>query len=218
MRTFILNLVRTSIINDVLSLPVQSKQCTQPPQTISEFYHEIMRRKHDDHKASHSNQVNQFLHFISSSIFIYCYCIVWTNAFRAMVFGILSLALRQGGHAIFEPPCHDEEELLLGFNTKSKCFVFGSYVVAPVFSSLMNAWFAVTFFFILGHTALLWLQYGFRISMVLFVKLATDPITDILAYYRSLYTIFTTRDWKTGSLETFTQHWNKTPKLKIHTE
>jgi glutamate-1-semialdehyde 2,1-aminomutase len=133
-----------------------------------------------------------------------------------MVWGIFSLALRQGGHAIFEPPCHDEEELLLGFNTKSKCFVFGSYIVAPtVFSSLADGWFAVTFFFILGHTALLWLQYGFCMSMVWFVKLVTDPITDILAYNTSLYTILSTEDWKTGSLATFTQHWNKTPKIKL---
>ena len=44
-------------------------------------------------------------------------------------------------------------------------------------------WLLVTLFFVLGHTGLLWMQYGFRISMVWLVKLITDPFTDVVAYY-----------------------------------
>ena len=41
--------------------------------TLTEFGKEINKRKQDDHHASHSNQVNQFMHLLSSSLFIYCY-------------------------------------------------------------------------------------------------------------------------------------------------
>ena len=43
--------------------------------SIKEFINEISKRKMDDHHASHSNDVNQFLHFLSSSLFIYSYLI-----------------------------------------------------------------------------------------------------------------------------------------------
>jgi len=131
-----------------------------------------------------------------------------------MLLGVVSLALRQSGHAIFEPPCHDEEELLLGFNTRSKCFVFGSYALAPLFTNnVADMWFYITAYFVLGHTAIVWSQYNFCISMVWFVKLATDPITDVIAYWPSVFTIWTTpEDWKKASFDTFMGHWNKDSK------
>jgi glutamate-1-semialdehyde 2,1-aminomutase len=44
----------------------------QVPKPLRGFYAEVMRRKHDDHVASHSHPVNQFLHIVSSSVFLYC--------------------------------------------------------------------------------------------------------------------------------------------------
>jgi glutamate-1-semialdehyde 2,1-aminomutase len=120
-----------------------------------------------------------------------------------------------------EPPCHDEEELLLGFNTRSKCFVVAGYTLAPLVTLLQlsgsynfiqalepvaKSWLLVTMFFVLGHTALLWLQYGFRISMVWLVKLITDPFTDVVAYYPSAMTVWTSPDWKTGTMDNFKMH------------
>ena len=46
---------------------------------FSDFIKEINKRKQDDHHASHSNEVNQFLHLLSSSLFIYCYKIMFTR-------------------------------------------------------------------------------------------------------------------------------------------
>lgn len=226
-----LKTIRDSILNDVLALPVNEGERAveaKPPASLSEFYHEIMRRKADDHAASHSNCVNQFMHFCSSSIFIYCYAVFFNNKPAAMAWGLFSLALRQSGHAIFEPPCHDDEELLLGFNTRSKCFVFSAYILAPLFfihqvytenmgayellNPVADAWLLVTLFFVLGHTAILWLQYGFRISMVWLIKLMTDPITDIQSYYPSCYKVWTSPDWKAGGFSTFMSHWNKEGK------
>src|SRR5262249_41884468 len=48
------------------------------PKPMEAFYAEIMRRKRDDHVASHSNLLNQFFHLLSSSVFIYCYFIIFS--------------------------------------------------------------------------------------------------------------------------------------------
>src|SRR5262249_27401430 len=47
------------------------------PQPVQSFSAEVMRRKKDDHVASHSNVVNQFFHLLSSSVFIYCYALIF---------------------------------------------------------------------------------------------------------------------------------------------
>jgi hypothetical protein len=48
---------------------------------------------------------------------------------RCCWLGIFPLTIRQMGHAVWEPPCHDMEELLLGFNTRAKCVVFSTYLL-----------------------------------------------------------------------------------------
>ena len=82
---------------------------------------EVMRRKKDDHHASHSNVVNQLFHIISSSVFLVL--------LRA---GLLGPHHRDVGRVwprcssgrsatpCLEPPCHDKEALLLGYNTRNK--------------------------------------------------------------------------------------------------
>lgn len=226
----VMKTIREGLLAEILCLPEQEGPRAPkavPPTTMKEFYEEIMRRKADDHAASHSNCVNQFMHLISSTIFIFNYYTIWGNCTTTMVLGLFSLFLRQSGHAIFEPPCHDEEELLLGFNTRSKCFVVAGYTLAPVVTLLQlsgtynfvqalepvaRSWLLVTMFFVLGHTALLWLQYGFRIAMVWLVKLVTDPFTDVVAYYPSAVNVWTSPDWKTAGWDTFQAHLRGDPK------
>jgi glutamate-1-semialdehyde 2,1-aminomutase len=79
-----------------------------------------MRRKKDDHHASHRDLTNQLFHIISSSVFLGCYVLAFRDLTTAMWAGLAALFLRQIGHAILEPPCHDKEALLLGFNTRNK--------------------------------------------------------------------------------------------------
>ena len=226
----VMKTVREGLLAEILCLPEQSGPRAPkavPPETMQEFYEEVMRRKADDHKASHSNCVNQFMHLISSTIFIFNYYTIWGDCTTTMVLGLFSLFLRQSGHAIFEPPCHDEEELLLGFNTRSKCFVVAGYTLAPIVTLLQlsgtvnfvqalepvaKSWLMVTMFFVLGHTGLLWMQYGFRIAMVWLVKLITDPFTDVAAYYPSAINVWTSPDWKTAGWDTFQAHLRGDPK------
>jgi hypothetical protein len=53
----------------------------QVPKPLKSFYMEVMQRKEDDHHASHSNGVNQFFHLLSSSVFIYCYILAFSNGY-----------------------------------------------------------------------------------------------------------------------------------------
>ena len=172
----------------------------QIPQPLTSFYADVMRRKEDDHHASHSNSINQFFHLLSSSVFIYCYAIAFSDLTRAMCLGLAALFVRQFGHAVLEPPCRDKEALLLGYDTPKKTLIVLGYVLIPIvhmvqvnswtlesFMSLIGSiafyWFFWTLLVVFGRVAYLMWKHDFRISMVWFIKLITDPVTDIIAYF-----------------------------------
>jgi glutamate-1-semialdehyde 2,1-aminomutase len=168
------------------------------PRPLARFYTEIMRRKRDDHHASHSNLTNQLLHLISSSVFIGCYVMVFHDLTAAMWAGLVALFLRQIGHAVLEPPCHDKEALLLGYATRSKTLILGTYLLIPVvhlawaswagegLSSLTERvaqqWFLWTLVVVGGRVAYLGGKFNLYLALVWLVKLVTDPLTDIVAY------------------------------------
>jgi glutamate-1-semialdehyde 2,1-aminomutase len=101
------------------------------PRPLLNFYTEVMRRKKDDHHASHSNTINQLFHIVRSSAFLVCYALAFWDLTTAMWAGLAALFLRQIGHAILEPPCHDKEALLLGFNTRNKSLILGALAHDP---------------------------------------------------------------------------------------
>lgn len=194
-------LMRFRLIGEMLGSLIQI------PTPLKNFYVEVMQRKHDDHVASHSNVINQVFHLLSSSVFIYCYFLIFSDLTQAMCLGLAALFVRQFGHAILEPPCHDKEALLLGFNTRNKTLIVAGYVLIPIvhlarasaftFTTLTalvplvaQQWFMLTFFVVFGRVAYLVKEYDFRTSMLWFVKLATDPFTDIVAYYASVYRLW----------------------------
>ncbi len=172
----------------------------QVPKPLLTFYSEVMQRKKDDHHASHSNGINQFFHLVSSSVFIYCYILAFSDLSMAMWLGLAALFVRQFGHAILEPPRHDKEKLLLGYNTRNKTLIFLGYLLIllvpiweaevwswEVFRSMIGAvalnWFLWTLAVVLGRVVYLVWKHDLRISMIWFVKLITDPLTDIVAYF-----------------------------------
>ena len=124
-----------------------------------------------------------------------------SNLTRAMCFGLASLFVRQFGHAVLEPPCHDKEALLLGFNTRNKTLIVLGYLLLP--PSPGAGWFldarrshrddcrsgtavvSWTMAVVLGRVAYLMWAHNFRMAMIWFVKLVTDPLTDIVAYCSS---------------------------------
>lgn len=187
-----------------------AKSVVQIPKPLVSFYVEVMQRKKDDHHASHSNLINQFFHLLSSSTFILCYFLIFSNFDLAMFMGLGALFVRQIGHAILEPPCHDKEKALLGFNTRNKTIVVAGYILIPIVQALQIArtgsltfesvtsiipavaqqWFLLTLAAVLGRVIYLIWAHDFRSSMIWFIKLITDPFTDILAYYNSVDKIF----------------------------
>jgi glutamate-1-semialdehyde 2,1-aminomutase len=102
------------------------------PMSLKTFYGAVMQRKKDDHHASHSDKTNQLLHLFSSSVFVYCYFVIFSDLTIAMCLGLASLFVRQFGHAVLEPPCHDKEELLLGYTTRDKTLIVLGYSLIPV--------------------------------------------------------------------------------------
>jgi glutamate-1-semialdehyde 2,1-aminomutase len=187
-----------------------TKSVLQVPKPLTSFYVEIMQRKKDDHHASHSNLINQFFHLLSSSTFIFCYVFIFFNFTLAMFLGLGALFVRQFGHAILEPPCHDKEKALLGFNTRNKSIIVGGYFLIPLvqivqiaragsmtFESIPSIaptvaqqWFLLTLAAVFGRVMYLMWAHDFRSSMIWFIKLITDPFTDIVAYYNSVDKIF----------------------------
>jgi len=113
--------------------------------------------------------------------------------------GLGALFLRQIGHALLEPPCHDKEARLLGFDTRSKTLILGVYLLIPIVhllgagapardllgpfaAAVAHEWFVWTIAVVGGRVAYLVWKHGLRLALVWFVKLITDPLTDIAAY------------------------------------
>lgn len=86
--------MRTRLVHEVVGSIVRV------PRPFRTFYAEVMRRKRDDHHASHSNGVNQLLHLVSSSVFLGCYALAFWDLTTAMWAGLGALFLRQIGHAL----------------------------------------------------------------------------------------------------------------------
>jgi len=169
------------------------------PRTVRAFYGDVMQRKHDDHHASHNDWANQALHVVSSSVFIYCYVVIFTDLTRAMCWGLASLFVRQFGHAILEPACHDEEMLLLGYTTREKTLIVLGYAILPILDiftaggwraanldAIALHWFQWTVFVVGLRFVYLAIRHDVRVALVWLVKLITDPITDLLSYVPSL--------------------------------
>jgi len=185
--------MRLRLIREVLATLVPV------PRPVRSFYTEVMRRKKDDHVASHSDTINQLFHILSSSVFLGCYVLAFWDLTTAMWAGLAALFLRQFGHAILEPPCHDKEATLLGYNTRNKTLILGTYLAIPIVNVVWSGaftiealrplaatvayeWFAWTAAVVAGRVAYLVWAHGPRLALVWFVKLATDPLTDVIAY------------------------------------
>ena len=170
------------------------------PAPVKSFYTEVMLRKKDDHHASHNDFGNQMLHFASSSVFLYCYAILPFDLTTAVCLGLAALFVRQFGHAVLEPDAHEKEMSLLGFNTRNKTLIVAGYLLIPIahmvqarslqygvfvdrLPAIAEHWWFWTQLVIVGRVAFLIWKFSFRASMIWYVKLVTDPITDVITYF-----------------------------------
>lgn len=170
------------------------------PAPLRGFYTEVMLRKEDDHHASHNNAANQMLHLLSSSVFLYCYAAFFYDLTWTMCLGMAALFARQFGHAVLEPDSHEKEMSLLGYSTRNKTLILLAFLAIPAVNLIQagsmslatiaerlpviaEQWFACTCAVVFGRVAYLLLTRGFRAAMVWYVKLVSDPITDVITYF-----------------------------------
>jgi glutamate-1-semialdehyde 2,1-aminomutase len=170
------------------------------PTSFKAFYTEVMLRKKDDHHASHNDFGNQMLHLVSSSVFLYCYAILAFDLTTAMCLGLAALFVRQFGHAVLEPDAHEKEMTLLGYTTRNKTLIVVGYTLIPLavviqagsvsvatfveqLPVIAEYWWYWTQFVILARVTYLIWKFSFRTSMIWYIKLVTDPLTDVVAYF-----------------------------------
>src|SRR5262249_55670482 len=148
---------------------------------------DVMKKKEDDHDASHHDLVNQTFHLLSSSVFVFSYVALFTNLTLAMWVGLPALFVRQIGHAVFEPSAHERERALLGFTTRSKTLIVAGYfaifalhlvhrgvdggAIASAAPGIARHWFLYTLLVVGGRTGYLAWKRGTRNGLVWFVKL-----------------------------------------------
>jgi glutamate-1-semialdehyde 2,1-aminomutase len=170
------------------------------PTSLKAFYTEVMLRKQEDHHASHNDFGNQMLHLVSSSVFLYCYAVLAFDLTTAVCLGLAALFVRQFGHAVLEPDAREREMTLLGYTTNNKTLIVIGYMLVPL-AVLLDAgsvsragfvqhlpriaeyWWYWTQFVILARIAYLVWKFSFRTSMIWYVKLVTDPLTDVITYF-----------------------------------
>lgn len=175
------------------------KSLFRVPAPVQNVYQAVMARKEDDHHASHNDAANQFLHLISSSIFLLCYLLIFRSVTIAMWLGIPALLVRQFGHAVLEPDSHHAEKQLLGYNTRNKSLILLTYLLLPIVDVARSGvwsldgffavaptialhWFWMTMLVVFGRAAFLTLTQGVGLAMIWLMKLVTDPLTDLIAY------------------------------------
>jgi glutamate-1-semialdehyde 2,1-aminomutase len=184
--------MRTRLIQEMLTSLV--------PVPVKAFSTEVMLRKKDDHHASHNDFGNQILHLISSSVFLYCYAILAFDLTTAVCLGLAALFVRQFGHAVLEPDAHEKEMTLLGYTTHNKTVIVIGYLFIPLGTLLVAGpvsvtsflqhlptiaeyWWYWTQFVIVARIIYLVWKFSFRTSMIWYVKLVTDPMTDVITYF-----------------------------------
>jgi glutamate-1-semialdehyde 2,1-aminomutase len=91
----------------------------------------------------------------------------------------------------------------LGYNTRNKTLIVLGYVLIPLIHlsqevswgfhaltallpTIAQQWFLWTLLIVCGRVVFLMWKHGFYTSMIWFVKLITDPLTDIVAYFPRL--------------------------------
>jgi glutamate-1-semialdehyde 2,1-aminomutase len=150
-------------------------------------------------EASHNDRVNQALHLVSSSVFIYCYGVAPFDLTQAMCLGLAALTVRKFARGVLEPAYDDKEERLLRYTTRDKTIIVFGYAFMPSLvywfggpsmmgslTALLDAvawrWFEWTVFVVTTSALHLTWTHGWWYAVVWFLKLVTDPFVDIAAH------------------------------------
>ena len=106
-------------------------------------FSEMLRiQRWDDHRYYHHSRVNQSLHLLSATTFVFAYGLMFKDpAMAALVAWLVSMTSRQIGHLFFEPKTYDtvnqatheyKEEIKVGYNLRRKIVLMTIWVLSPL--------------------------------------------------------------------------------------
>src|SRR6201997_5064170 len=142
---------------------------------MSGFMQTLKVQRWDDHRYYHHSLVNQSLHLLSATSFVFMYFLLfWDPAMAALIGWLVAMTSRQIGHFFFEPKDYDlvnqathehKEEIKVGYNLRRKVVLMTIWALSP-----LPLYFDPTFFGIfrphantmefVRHVAQIWLAIG----------------------------------------------------------
>jgi hypothetical protein len=157
---------------------------------MSGFREALRVQRWDDHRYYHHSRINQSLHLVSATSFLFAYVMVLKDpAISALVGWLVAMTSRQVGHFFFEPRDYDQvnhashdykEEIKVGYNLRRKVVLLSIWALSPV-----PLYFDPTYFGLftphngtaefVRHVAQIWLAVGagglvFRTVQLFFLK------------------------------------------------
>ena len=172
--------------------------------------HELKVQRWDDHRYYHHSKVNQSLHLLSATSFLFAYVVAFTDpAMAALIGWLVAMTTRQIGHLFFEPRGYDavnqatdeyKEEIKVGYNIRRKVVLMAAWLMVPVvlwplsaddagagefLNSLGMWWLALAVAGLLLRVVQLWLKQNLLTGLTWALKIITDPFHDIALYYKA---------------------------------
>lgn len=106
------------------------------------FWNELKVQRWDDHRYYHHSKVNQSLHLVSATSFLFAYVVAFSDpAMAALIGWLVAMTSRQVGHLFFEPRGYDQvnqatdeykEEIKVGYNIKRKLVLLAVWAASPL--------------------------------------------------------------------------------------
>lgn len=154
------------------------------------FLNTLKVQRWDDHRYYHHSRVNQSLHLLSASSFVYAYITAFRDpAMAGLVGWLVAMTTRQAGHLFFEPKGYDvinqatheyKEAIKVGYNLRRKIVLLAIWALSPLLlwidpTMLHTVKPARNFSEFSRHVGYLWLALGgtglaFRTVQLFFIR------------------------------------------------
>jgi len=109
---------------------------------MENFREALRTQRWDDHRYYHHSRINQSLHFVSATGFLFSYAMILKDpAVSALAGWLVSMTTRQCGHFFFEPKDYDavnhatheyKEEIKVGYNLRRKVVLMAIWALSPL--------------------------------------------------------------------------------------
>jgi len=157
---------------------------------MNRFFETLKQQRWDDHRYYHHSRINQTLHLLSATSFVFAYILVFKNpSFAVALAWVFGMTSRQAGHFFFEPRCYDDvneashehkEEIKVGYNLQRKVVLMTVWALSPLVLFISPSLFGVfkahqNLGDFVNNVALIWLAIAivgllFRTIHLFFIK------------------------------------------------